>query len=324
MTLEDEFSGYTNKQAYEAVFARRMMLRGQANEVLGNSQRHDFLPILRSLLEDLPAKAHILDVGGGAGDIVDLALERVPGATIHVEEPNEILLESYRQRLLAHPSLKCGTLHSLPIERLPLPLKYGGTTILCDAVLAIHMLYFVDDLVDTLRALYGCLRPGGALFVVMANQLVSTTGRAGRFHYDRIGDENRVQGLDETWSQREALLGKAGIARVLDPVAPPTVEVHRTESWLFGQSPDDVVAMCLSGELLSADDELFDLRKIESCRAFLEKSGESVQFGIEQRPIAQNGWHRAIQPQIVTVIQRGALDAEAKSPQTLEDWKAYR
>ena len=27
MTLEDEFQDYTNKQAYEAVFARRMMLR---------------------------------------------------------------------------------------------------------------------------------------------------------------------------------------------------------------------------------------------------------------------------------------------------------
>jgi SAM-dependent methyltransferase len=306
MTLEDEFRNYTNKQAYEAVFAQRMMLRGQANKVLGNSQRDDFLPILHLLLEHVPANAHVLDVGGGAGDIVDLALARVDGATIHVEEPNEVLLESYRQRLLAHPSLRCGTLHPVPVERLPLPLSSGGAKILCDAVLAIHMLYFVDDLVGTLRALYGSLRPGGVMFVVMADQLASTTGRAGRFHYDRIGDENRVSSLDEIWSQREALLGEAGIASLLDGDAPPTVEVHRTESWLFGRVPDDLVAMCLSGELLSADDEMFDLRKIESCRAFLEECGESVLFGIEQRAIPQNGWHRAIQPQIVTVIRRGS------------------
>ena len=67
MTLEDEFRNYTNKQAYEAVFARRMMLREHpdATQVLGNSQRQDFLPFLHALLEQVPTAAHILDVGGG-------------------------------------------------------------------------------------------------------------------------------------------------------------------------------------------------------------------------------------------------------------------
>ncbi len=308
MTLEDEFRNYTNKQSYEAVFARRMMLRERpgGTRVLGNSQREDFLPFLHALLKQVPTAAHILDVGGGAGDIVDLALERLEGATIHVEEPNEALLESYRQRLSAHASLKCGTLHPVPVERLQLPLSIGGTETLCDAVLAIHMLYFVDDLVDTLRALYGSLRPGGVLFVVIADQLISTTGRAGRFHYARVGDESRVHKLDQCWALREELLGQAGIASLLDPESPPMVEVHRTESWLFGRDSDDVVAMCLSGELLSADDEMFDLRKLESCRAFLDEHGDTVRFGVEDRPIPQKGWHRAAQPQIVTVIRRGA------------------
>lgn len=308
MTLEDEFRDYTNKHAYEAVFARRMMLREHPDDtrVLGNSQREDFLPFLHALLKQVPAAAHILDVGGGAGDIVDLALERVEGATIHVEEPNEALLENYRRRLSAHASLKCGTLHPVPVERLPLPLTSGGDEILCDAVLAIHMLYFVDNLVDTLRALYGSLRPGGVLFVVVADQLISTTGRAGRFHYARIGDEKRVNKLEECWALREELLGQAGIAGLLDQGTSPAVEVYRTESWLFGRDPDDVVAMCLAGELLSADDERFDLRKLESCRAFLDEHGDTVQFGVENRPIPQKGWHRALQPQIVTVIRRGA------------------
>jgi SAM-dependent methyltransferase len=285
-----------------------MMLRErpESTRVLGNSQREDFLPFLHVLLQQVPPAAHILDVGGGAGDIVDLALERVKGATVHVEEPNEALLEIYRQRLWARASLKCGTLHAVPVERLPLPLSSGGTEILCDVVLAIHMLYFVDDLVGTLRALYGALRPGGVLFVVIADQLVSTTGRAGRFHYARIGDDSRVHKLDECWALREELLGQAGIARLLDPESPPMVEVHRTESWLFGRDADDVVAMGLAGELLSADDEMFDLRKLGSCRAFLAEHGDTVQFGVEHRTIPQKGWHRAAQPQIVTVIRRGA------------------
>lgn len=291
MTLEDEFRDYTNKQAYEAVFARRMMVRNHLDttHVLGNSQREDFLPFLHALLKRVPAVPHILDVGGGAGDIVDFALERVQGATIHVDEPNEALLELYRQRLSAHPSLKCGVLYSVPVEQLPLPLRSGGTEILCDVVLAIHMLYFTDDLVGTLRALYGALRPGGVLFVVIADQLVSTTGRAGRFHFARIGDESRVHELDERWVLREKLLGQAGIVSLLDPEFPPIVEVHRTKSWLFGRAPDDVVAMCLAGELLSADDEMFDLRKLESCRAFLDEHGDVVEFGVEERRIPQKG-----------------------------------
>ena len=305
MTLEDEFRDYTNKQAYEAVFARRMMLREHANDtrVLGNSQREGFLPFLHALLKDVPAGAHILDAGGGPGDNVDLALDRVEGATVHVEEPNEALLEIYRQRLSSHPSLECGTLHPVPVERLAFPVRSGGREICFDVVLAIHMLYFVDDLAATLRALYGTLRPDGVLFVTIADQLVSTTGRAGRFHYARIGDERRVRELEERWALREALLGRGDIASLLDP--PPTVEVHRTESWLFGRDPDDVVAMCLAGELLSADDETFDLRKLESCRAFLSEHGDTVRFGVEDRPIPQRGWYRALQPQIVTVIRRG-------------------
>ena len=69
MSLEEEFSGYSNNQAYDAVFATRMMLRDPEHKdrVLGNTQREDFLPVLHSVLEQLPPQPHLFDVGAGAG-----------------------------------------------------------------------------------------------------------------------------------------------------------------------------------------------------------------------------------------------------------------
>ena len=309
MSLEEEFSHYSNKQAYDAVFASRMMLRDpeQKDRVLGNTQRDDFLPVLHSILGQLPPHPHLFDVGAGAGDIVDLALKHLVDATLHVEEPNQELLYQYQKRVAQYPALRCGHVFAQSIQEVIATWPRSEPPLRVDIVLAVHMLYFVDDLVGTLQALYQCLNPGGVLFVVVADQLRSTTGRAGRYHYKCMGDEKRVNALDLAWGQRENLLGRGEIANILDPVTPPCVDVVRKESWLYGRTEDDLVAMCLSGELLVADDESFDLSKLESCRRFLAEHGGDVDFGVEERDMARRGWFRSRQPQIVTTIRRGAL-----------------
>lgn len=309
MSLEEEFSGYSNNQAYDAVFATRMMLRDPEHKdrVLGNTQREDFLPVLHSVLEQLPPQPHLFDVGAGAGDIVDLALNRLVDATIHLEEPNQALLYRYQQRVAHYPALSCGQVFSQSLQEVIATWPRGEPPLRVDIVLAIHMLYFVDDLIGTLKALYQCLNPGGVLFVVIADQLRSTTGRAGRYHYECMGDEGRVNVLDRVWKQRDDLLGRGEIADLLDPVTPPRVDVVRKASWLYGKTQDDLVAMCLSGELLVADDQPFDLRKLKSCRRFLDKHGGDVDFGVEEREMAQRGWFRSRQPQFITTIRRHAL-----------------
>jgi SAM-dependent methyltransferase len=309
MSLEDEFSRYSNKQAYDAVFASRMMLRDaeQPDRMIGNTQRADFLPVLHALLDTLPARPHLFDVGAGAGDIVELALSRLDAATVHVEEPNEALLERYQQRLAQYPALGLGYVFAQPLEEVLANWTGSRPPFVVDGVLAIHMLYFVEDLVGTMRALYQSVKPGGVLFVVIADQQQSTTGRAGRYHYKRLGNEDRVQQLDQIWTQREALFGQGDIASLLDPGSPPSVDIVRNESWLYGRSEDDMIAMCLAGELLVADDDAFDMRKLESCREFLHKHGREVDFGIENRDVVQNGWFRSRQPQIVTTIRRACL-----------------
>jgi len=309
MSLEEEFSRYTNKQAYDAVFASRMMLRDPVHRdrVLGNTQRDDFLPVLGSVLGQLPSHPHLFDVGAGAGDMVDLSLKHLVNATLHVEEPNQALLARYRARVARYPNLSLGQVFPQPLQELLATWKPGAPPLRVDAVLAVHMLYFVDDLVGTLRSLYQCLKPGGMLFVVIADQLRSTTGRAGRHFYERTGEHDRVIALERVWRQREDLLGQGEIANILDPASPPHVEVIRKESCLYGKSEDDVVAMCLSGELLAADDELFDLRKLDSCREFLALHGGDVGFGVEEQDVAQKGWFRSRQPQIITIIRRPAV-----------------
>jgi SAM-dependent methyltransferase len=309
MSLEEEFSRYSNNQAYEAVFASRMMLRDpeQKDRVLGNTQRDDFLPVLHGVLGQLPPRPHLLDVGAGAGDIVDLALRHLVDATLHVEEPNQKLLDRYRERMAQYPALRCGHIFAQSLQEVIATWPRGEPPLRVDIVLAVHMLYFVSDLVGTLRALYQCLNPGGVLFVVVADQLRSTTGRAGRYHYECMGDENRVNLLDLAWKQRDKLLGQGDISNLLDPLTPPRVDVVRKESWLYGRTEDDLVAMCLSGELLVADDQSFDLRKLESCRKFLNHHGGDVDFGVEERDVPQRGWFRSLQPQIVTTIRRDAL-----------------
>ena len=309
MSLEEEFSHYSNKQAYDAVFASRMMLRDpeQKDRVLGNTQRDDFLPVLHSVLGQLPPQPHLFDVGAGAGDIVDLALKHLVDATLHVEEPNQELLYRYQERVAQYPTLSCGHVFAQSLQEVIATWPRGEPPLRVDIVLAVHMLYFVDDLVGTLQALYQCLNPGGVLFVVVADQLRSTTGRAGRYHFECMGDENRVNVLDMAWRQRDNLLGRGEISNILDPVTPPRVDVVRKESWLYGRTEDDLVAMCLSGELLVADDQSFDLRKLESCRRFLDQHGGDVDFGVEERDVAQKGWFRSRQPQIVTTIRRDAL-----------------
>jgi len=309
MSLEDEFSRYSNEQAYDAVFASRMMLRDteQPDRMIGNTQRADFLPVLHALLDSLPARPHLFDVGAGAGDIVDLALSRLDAATVHVEEPNEAFLERYQQRLAQYPALERGYVFAEPLEQVLASWTGSRPPFLVDGVLAIHMLYFVEDLVGTMRALYQTVKPGGVLFVVIADQQQSTTGRAGRYHYERLGNEERVQQLDQIWTQREALFGQGDIARLLDPESPPSVDIVRNESWLYGKTEDDMSAMCLAGELLVSDDDAFDMRKLESCRNFLRKHGRDVGFGVENRDVVQNGWFRSRQPQIVTTIRRARL-----------------
>ncbi|MBY0358333.1 MAG: class I SAM-dependent methyltransferase [Candidatus Obscuribacterales bacterium] len=319
--LLDEFRGLNNNQAYELAFNKRL-LRPNPNlpgRFLGNSQRDDFLPHLHTLLRELPESAEIFDFGAGGGEIVDLALKEVASATINLEEPNPLLIAQYKERIAKSVNLSLGVSHTGPLQD-----YYGADAAVLrplkqqDLALAIHMIYHLtdftcaqiepdQDLKQAIGAMYSFLKPGGVLFVVFANQLVSTTGQASRYYFQQKNDLATVQNLKQICESRDKLLRQGLIELYLDSIFPDSKAVIKsvsTQSCIFGSTREDIVAMCLTGELGEANDEPFDLNKLEILTEFINRHEQEIGLTTEDREIPQKGMVRSNQPQIITVIQR--------------------
>lgn len=321
----DEFSGITNKQAYELAFKKRMMLPHptETGRFLGNTQRDDFLPYLKPELSRLPEEVEIFDFGAGSGEIVDLALQDLKKATVNIEDPNVILLLSYVRKLSAFPHLKLGVCYSGPIQdfysptetraREPLPKRPQNL------ILGLHMIYFLSDfrrsvfdpdkdLQDAMEFMYGLLEVGGTVFLAYAHQVESTGGHAARYYYRKQpGGERLLTNLEKLWQSRERLLRQKEIGRFLATRfadSRPVVESFVTPSYIYGRTPEDITAMCLAGELLEANDEPFDIDKLRSCADFVRLHGPAIGLTIEVNNVIQRNMYRNNQPQVITIIRR--------------------
>jgi SAM-dependent methyltransferase len=319
--LKNEFQGLTNNQAYELAFNKRL-LRPNPNipgRFLGNTQRDDFLPHLHALLHQLSEQSQIFDFGAGAGEIVELALSEVADATINLEEPNPLLLAQYLERVSKSDNLTLGVSHAGPLQdyydKNATALRPPAQQ---DLALAIHMIYhltnFADETIDpetdikqAIGAMYSFLKPGGSLFIVFANQLISTTGQASRYYFQQKKDLQTVENLKLICASRDALLRKGLIEKQLDmefPDSKAVVSSTVTDSYIYGLTRDDIVAMCMTGELGEANDDLFDIEKLEILKDFIDKHEQEIGLTVEDRDMPQKGMIRANQSQIITVIKR--------------------
>jgi hypothetical protein len=318
--LKEEFAGKSNHQAYELAFSKRMMRPHPAIEggFLGNSQRQQFLPQLKELIRSAPGASRILDVGAGKGEIVNLAFDQLPDGTISLIEPNPLLLKEYRQRLATQPNLKEGTVHCGVLEDFynqgALAESWDGQHV----VLAIHMLYHftnmraetfspVEDLERAISTMYGMLAPSGKLFIVFADQMVSTTGLAGRFYFSKIGRSEVTERLKQTAQARLKLLQTGAIVNALNrkfPDSAAAFEVTRTNSCIFGNDETDIVAMCVTAEIGEINDQPFDCNKLEICAEFVNENRNLIGLTVESDDTARIGMTRSNQPQVITVITR--------------------
>jgi SAM-dependent methyltransferase len=321
-TLKEEFTGKTNHEAYQLAFIKRM-LRPNPSEpgtFLGNTQRQEFVPLLTSLFEKLPAAPQVFDIGAGGGETVEAALKYLRTATVNLLEPNPVLLARYKECLRQHASLHEGVSYCGPFEDYyqpgkahpPLPKQPQ------DLVLAIHMLYhFTDprnelitpdgDLEAAVTKMFSFLAPGGFLFIVFANQLVSTTGRAGRYYFTETGRSDVAERLLQIARSRERLLGRGEIKEVLEKQfgeGSAVVESTMTPSCFYGDDQSDIVAMCITAEIGEINDQPFDLHKLDICANFVEKHAADIGLTVESRDLPQKGMVRSNQPQIVCIIQR--------------------
>ncbi|MBX9694319.1 MAG: class I SAM-dependent methyltransferase [Cyanobacteria bacterium] len=320
--LKDEFRGLTNNQAYELAFNKRLLRPNLSlpGHFLGNTQRDDFLPHLRSLLKNLPQQAQIFDFGAGAGEIVDLALKHVDNATINIEEPNPLLLAQYIKRVLNSGNLSLGITHNGPLQDYydTSNVEVARPSVQQDLALAMHMIYHltsfeseeIDPDADIERAvstMFSFLKPGGVLFLVFANQLISTTGQASRYYFQRKNDMRTVRNLERICASRDRLLREGSIESHLQAAFTDSLAVvssTMTDSYIYGESREDIVAMCLTGELGEANDVPFDTEKLDILGDFVDEHETQIGLVEEQREVPQKGMIRANQPQVIVLIQR--------------------
>jgi hypothetical protein len=187
-----------------------------------------------------------------------------------------------------------------------------------DLILAIHMLYHLTDprseqinpdadIEEAIMAMFAFLEPGGSLFIVFANQLVSTTGLAGRYYFKEIGKSEIADRLLRIAKSREQLLAQGKIIASLnnrfgDDCA--SVETVVTQSCFYGDSEEDIVAMCITAEIGEINDEPFDLNKLDVCGRFVETHASEIGLTTESREVSQKGMVRSNQPQIVSIIRK--------------------
>ncbi len=320
--LKDEFRGLTNNEAYELAFNKRL-LRPNPNltgHFLGNTQREDFLPHLRSLLKNLPKQAQIFDFGAGAGEIVDLALREVESATINIEEPNPLLLAQYVERVSNSGNLSLGILHTGPLQDYyeAANVEIARPSVQQDLALAIHMIYHLTnfehekidpdaDIERAISTMYSFLKPGGVLFLVFADQLLSTTGQASRYYFQRKNDMRTVGNLERISESRDRLLREGSIETHLQAAftdSRAVVDSTVTDSYIYGETREDIVAMCLTGELGEANDAPFNTEKLDILADFINENENEIGLTKEGRELPQKGMIRAHQPQVIVLIQR--------------------
>lgn len=304
-----EFRGLERREAYRLAF-ERMLRTDPLGRVamLGNDQRDLLLPLLRERIAALPPDADLLDAGGGNGQTLMLAVDaaRAP-FTVHVDEPDPTYAAAYIERLRAEPLLREGQRWSCDFESLLADPSILGAEF--DAVLAIHVLYFLRDLPAALRGMVGLLKPGGSAFVVFADERQGLTAHACQAWYRAAGLPDEAERHRRLAIERHRLLGPADedgarLASVLDATTPARIESWNLRSRVYGTTLADLVALCQLTALGHTDgDAPFELERLDSALELLARRPEAVDLRIEtEGPRA--GMFSAAQPQIAARIER--------------------
>lgn len=324
----EEFKGLTNDEAYVHVFSKRMMqpIPDHEGEFFGTDQRLYMLPYIKELVSHLPPNSQILDVGAGAGDVVDFALKDSPkGTIINIEEPNPALIQTYVEKVKSYPNLRVGRVCNKPVQD-----YYQGTHIeefpknSQNLVLSIHMIYHLTDfknpkinpekdLIDAISFLYGCLIPGGSIFIVYADLLDSpeggaVCGLAEKYFRQKYPHECYADNLVSIYKARNHLLGPKGtIANILSkhyPKTSPKLKSVRRKSHFFGKSIEDIAVLALATELCPSDSNQFDLSKLQFCLDYIKQNPERIGLVKEEGNVPQKGLWRADEPEVIASITK--------------------
>lgn len=321
-----EFSPLTNSQAYYHVFKKRLMklVPGKQHEFLGCTHRADMIPYLLPLVESVPAGSEILDLGAGAGDVVNFALKYCKSKTwINIEEPNQHLIQEYINKISQFPNLELGTVHQVPIQAL-----YDQQNITKDIpqdlVLSMHMIYHLtdftqpnsdpfQDLIEAVSFMYAQLAPGGTIFLAYSdlashNDMTPICGIAVDYYENKCKNKSFAENLRKIYNARNELLANGQISAELNKQYPQWTAKHfsyRQPSYFFADTIADLGAAALAAELCESNENLFDIQKLEFCIEEILRNPSRIGLIQETRNIPQKGMWRANEPQVISIIIKG-------------------
>jgi SAM-dependent methyltransferase len=317
--VRNEFEGLDAHRQYRNAFARLLKADPLKRvKMMGTDQRDLFVPELnRVIAEHVPRDGHILDFGAGDGQTFALVASAVPdGTRVSIEEPNPGYLADYAAFLRTQPHLRpvmtlLGAFDEIDAAaaRLDERLPEDGTVDLC---LALHMLYFVGDLPAGLLRMARFLKPGGALFIVTADEERSYSGRVVDAFGAAAGDGPAPERRRSTIAARRRLLGapEAGggaVVRLLaDAGIDAGIEVLAQPSRIYGHTLADLIAVVSISSLAEVDDR----RKFDVAAELLRRDPESVDLRIEDEGPRIGMWSVS-QPQSISIVRRSLRPSHA-------------
>jgi SAM-dependent methyltransferase len=279
--------------------------------MMGTDQRDMFVPELRRAIEvTVPSAGHIFDFGAGDGQTFALVADAVPkGTRVSIEEPNPDYLADYTAFLKTQAHLRCGMALATGFDEIDSAAARSAQALpedgSVDLALALHMIYFLDDLPSSVTRMVRFLRPGGALFVVVTDETVGYTGLALKSFIDGGGETGDNARHLSVIAECRRLLGSpaegsGGISAMLRAAgAPAEIEVQRQPSRLYGHNLADLIALSSIAVLAGVE----GLSKFEAAAALLRHMPEAVDLRIEDDGPRLGMWS-VTQPQWVAVLHR--------------------
>jgi SAM-dependent methyltransferase len=310
--VRNEFEGLDTHRQYRNAFARLLKPDPLGRvSMMGTDQRDMFVPELCRVIEQcVPSGGHILDCGAGDGQTFALVADSVPGRTrVSIEEPNPSYLADYIAFVKTQKHLRLGMALEAGFDemdsiaaRLGQALPQDGSIDLC---LALHMIYYVNDLATGLVRMMRFLKPGGALFVVVTDESANYTGRVLNELIEGGGNAGDHARHLSSLAERRRLIGtsKEGGGAILEVLRAAGVRAKfhskRQPSRLYGHNLADLIALSAIAAL--ADVEGVD--KFEAAAKLLRDKPETVNLRIEDRGPRKGMWS-VTQPQWVSVVRR--------------------
>lgn len=305
--VRNEFESLDSHRQYRNAFARLLKADPLGRVLMmGTDQRDLFIPELRRTIETcVPRGGHIFDFGAGDGQTFALVATAVPeGTRVSIEEPNPDYVADYTTFLGTQGHLRPGMALAASFDEIDAAAGRAGAPLPADGSvdlgLALHMIFFLADLPAGLTRMVRFLKPGGALFTVVADETDGYTGLVLKAFIEAGGDTGNNERHLAAIAERRRLLGDGGILEVLRASgALAELDAVRQQSRLYGHSLADLIAL----STISVLSEVEGVAKFEVAANLLRRTPEAVDLRIEDDGPRTGMWS-VTQPQWISVVRR--------------------